>query len=77
VGVERRIEQEGERAVESLGCYLRVAVIATVDIAKTRLDGIEAYDRVQCRWMGAGNPPNPAFSSRYFVRGETRWRRND
>jgi hypothetical protein len=40
VGVERRTEEEGERAVESLGCYLGVAVIATVDIAGTRLEGM-------------------------------------
>jgi hypothetical protein len=40
MGVERRTEEEGERAVESLGCYLGVAVIATVDIAGTRLEGI-------------------------------------
>jgi hypothetical protein len=40
VGVERRTEEEGERAVESLGCDLGVPVIATVDIAGTRLEGI-------------------------------------
>jgi hypothetical protein len=47
--VERRIEQEGERAVESLGCYLGVTVIATVDIAETRLEGTEAYDRAHVK----------------------------